>query len=89
MNVVSLLSVVEKLVKSEVAIEFVKSMRDGNKVFLAFSAQRCSNKSGQYLTEEVREWWSARIHCYPEGTRRTGLEKMCYRAKVVGVLDRP
>lgn len=36
MNVVSLLSVVEKLVKGEVAIEFVKSPRDGNKVFSAF-----------------------------------------------------
>jgi hypothetical protein len=45
--VIWLLSVVKKLVKGEMATEFVKSLRDGNKVFLA---QRCLNKSGQYLT---------------------------------------
>lgn len=45
MNVVWLLSVV-KLVKGEVAWEFVKSPRDGTKLF---SAQSCANKSDQYL----------------------------------------
>ncbi|GLT75739.1 hypothetical protein SLA2020_474380 [Shorea laevis] len=47
LNVVWLLSVVEKLVKGEVVTTFCKSPRDGNKVF---SAQRCANKSGRYLT---------------------------------------
>jgi hypothetical protein len=80
---------VGKLVKGEVAIEFVKSPRNGNKVFSAFSTKMFEQVWSVFDCDEVREWWSARIHCYPEGTRRTGVEKMCYRAKVVGFLDKP
>lgn len=84
---ICLLYLLEKFVQGEVMTEFVKSPRDGNKVF--FSIEMFEQVWSVFGGGGVREWCSARVHCYSRGTRRTGLEKMCYRAKEDGgFLDR-
>jgi hypothetical protein len=74
--VVWLLSEVEKLVHGEVTPEFVKSLRDGNMVFL--STEMFEQVWPVFGGDGVHEWCLARVHCYPRETLRTVLEKMCY-----------
>lgn len=88
LNILRLLSVVEKLVKGEVTTWFFKSPRDGNKVF---SAQQCANQSGRYLA--VTEYGSGgqrRFLVIPEERKGRGWRSCASKLrKVVDFLDMP